>query len=275
MFPNGRRFWVITVIIILVVTLGAISLRGVKVKEMHILESVLYQILRPFQKIVTNVNHSVNEYWTLLTNLKKIKNENQELQTRVNELEYQLADYNKVTLENERLRKLLAFKELVPYKTVGAQVIGVTPNNWVHNLIIDRGTKDGIQAKMPVITYNGALVGHIAEATLNTARVVLITDINVAVSGRVHNADSRAVGIIRGVPEKQDVVLMERIPWDAKIKEDDLIVTSGLSENFPEEIPIGKVIRVKEQDFGLTLQAELKPFLSSGPIEEVLVITEF
>ncbi len=273
--PGERRFWVIIGVIILVITLGAFSLQGIKVKEMHFLESVLYQILRPFQKIVTNVNQSINDYWTLVTNLKKVKLENQDLKKRVDQLELQLVDYNKITLENQRLRKLLAFKELVPYKTVGAHVIGTTPNNWVHNLIIDRGTTDGISAKMPVITYNGALVGHIAEATANTSRVVLITDVNFAVSGRVQKAESRAVGVVRGEAEDQDIVLMDLIPWDAEIEEDDLIVTSGLSENFPMDIPIGKVILVIEKDFGLTQQAEIRPFMSLAPIEEVLIITDF
>lgn len=274
-FPRRQRFWIILVVVLLIGALVALSLRGVKVKEVHFLESILYRIVSPFQKIVTNVNHTVRDYWTLVTNLKQIRAENQEYKQRVAELEFQLTDYQKTVIENQRLRKLLAFKELVPYKMVGAKVIGITPNNWVQYLIIDRGTEDGIQAKMPVITYNGTLVGQILKATAHTSRVILLTDVNFVTSGRIQGDDSRAIGVIRGLPEQTNTVLMDQIPWDAEVKEDDLVVTSRLSTNFPEGIPIGKVKLVKEENFGLIQQAEIKAFMRLETVEEVLVITEF
>lgn len=274
-FPRRQRLWIILVVVLLIGALVALSLRGVKVKEIHFLESILYRIVSPFQKIVTNVNHTVRDYWTLVTNLKQIKSENQEYKQRVAELEFQLTDYQKTAIENQRLRKLLAFKELVPYKMVGAKVIGITPNNWVQYLIIDRGTEDGIQAKMPVITYNGTLVGQISKATAHTSRVILLTDVNFVTSGRIQGDDSRAIGVIRGLPDQTNTVLMDQIPWDAEVKEDDLVVTSRLSTNFPEGIPIGKVKLVKEENFGLIQQAEIKAFMRLEAVEEVLVITEF
>lgn len=274
-FPRRQRLWIILVVVLLIGALVALSLRGVKVKEIHFLESILYRIVSPFQKIVTNVNHTVRDYWTLVTNLKQIKLENQEYKQRVAELEFQLTDYQKTVIENQRLRKLLAFKELVPYKMVGAKVIGITPNNWVQYLIIDRGTEDGIQAKMPVITYNGTLVGQILKATAHTSRVILLTDVNFVTSGRIQGDDSRAIGVIRGLPEQTNTVLMDQIPWDAEVKEDDLVVTSRLSTNFPEGIPIGKVKLVKEENYGLIQQAEIQAFMRLEAVEEVLVITEF
>lgn len=274
-FLRRQRFWIILVVVLLIGALVALSLRGVKVKEVHFLESILYRIVSPFQKIVTNVNHTVRDYWTLVTNLKQIRAENQEYKQRVAELEFQLTDYQKTVIENQRLRKLLAFKELVPYKMVGAKVIGITPNNWVQYLIIDRGTEDGIQAKMPVITYNGTLVGQILKTTAHTSRVILLTDVNFVTSGRIQGDDSRAIGVIRGLPEQTNTVLMDQIPWDAEVKEDDLVVTSRLSTNFPEGIPIGKVKLVKEENFGLIQQAEIKAFMRLETVEEVLVITEF
>lgn len=274
-FPRRQRLWIILVVVLLIGALVALSLRGVKVKEIHFLESILYRIVSPFQKIVTNVNHTVRDYWTLVTNLKQIKLENQEYKQRVAELEFQLTDYQKTVIENQRLRKLLAFKELVPYKMVGAKVIGITPNNWVQYLIIDRGTEDGIQAKMPVITYNGTLVGQILKATAHTSRVILLTDVNFVTSGRIQGDDSRAIGVIRGLPEQTNTVLMDQIPWDADVKEDDLVITSRLSTNFPEGIPIGKVKLVKEENYGLIQQAEIQAFMRLEAVEEVLVITEF
>lgn len=273
-FPKRQRLWLILIVVLLIGALVALTLRGIRLKEIHFLESILYRIMSPFQKIVTNVNNTLGDYWALVTNLKEIKVENQEYKDRVAELELQLTEYQRITLENQRLRKLLAFKELVPYQMVGAKVIGITPNNWVEYLIIDRGTEDGIVAKMPVITYNGTLVGQVLKATAHTSRVILLTDVNFVASGRIQGDDSRAIGVIRGLPEG-DNILMDQIPWDAQIKVGDLVVTSRLSTNFPEGIPIGKVTLVKEENFGLIQQAEIKPFMSVESVEEVLIITEF
>ncbi|AZR73287.1 rod shape-determining protein MreC [Anoxybacter fermentans] len=274
-FPGEKKFWIILVVIIILFGFEALSWKGYKIKETSFLESFLYQLLRPFQKIVANVHNSVNDYWILITNLKEIKEENERLTHRIQELEFKLAEYNKIRLENERLRKLLAFKELVPFKMVGAKVIGITPNNWIQDLIIDRGSKDGIKNKMPVITYNGALVGQISQVTANTARVTLLTDVNFVVGGRVQREDSRAIGIIRGQADKKNFAIMDQIAWDAEIKEGDLVITSGLTSNFPMGIPIGRVTRVKQENFGLIQQAEIELFMSLTPIEEVLVITDF
>lgn len=273
--PGGNRLWVILIIGILVLSVGALSLEGGKLKEMRLFESVLYQLLRPFQKAITNIHHSVNDYWALLTSLKVIKQENEDLTKQVQKLESQLAEYNKTRLENQRLRKLLAFKELVSFETVGASVIGITPTNWESELVIDRGSKAGIKEKMPVISYNGALVGQISRVTPTTAIVTLLSDVSFAVGGRIEREDSRAIGIIRGQAEDKTTVLMDQIPWDAEIKEGDLVITSGLTNNFPVGIPIGMIVRVMEEDFGLIQQAEIKPIMSLTPIEEVLVITNF
>ena len=274
-FPGGYRYLLIAILMIAILGLGFLSWRGLQLEETNFLESLLYQVLRPFQRFVTDVHHSVNDYWELISNLEEIKEEDEKLKDRIAELEQQLAQYNKIKQENKRLRKLLAFKELVPFETVGGKVIGITPNNWVQELIINRGAKDGIKEKMPVITYNGALVGKISKVTANTARITLITDVNFTVGGRIQREESRAIGVIRGRAKEKEYLLMDQVPWDAELKEGDLVVTSGLTNNFPMGIPIGKVVEVKQGNYGLIQQAEVEPFMNLTPIEEVLVITDF
>ncbi|MCK4259375.1 MAG: rod shape-determining protein MreC [Halanaerobiales bacterium] len=272
---GGKKTWIILIIIIVLLSMGFLIWRG-PIKETNFPKNVLSEFLRPFQKIVANVHHSVNEYFTLLTNLKEIQEENKSLSDQVEKLQLQMTDYNKIVLENNRLCKLLAFKELVPFKTVGAKVIGMTPNNWIQDIIIDRGYSDGIQEKMPVITYNGALVGQIKSVSANTATLVLLSEVNFAVGGRIEREESRAIGIVRGLAERQDMLLLDQIAWDTDIQEGDFVVTSGLTtSNFPMGIPIGEVIRIKEENFGAIQQAEIKPFLNLSPLEEVLIILEF
>ena len=73
---------------------------------------------------------------------------------------------------------------------------------------------------------------------------------------------------------------MENISWNTRseegdIKEGDIIVTSGLSDNYPRGIPIGEVVSVETDNYGLSQKAEIKLFMKKKTIEEVLVITGF
>mgnify|MGYP006302464389 FL=1 len=110
-FPGGYRYLLIAILMIAILGLGFLSWRGLQLEETNFLESLLYQVLRPFQRFVTDVHHSVNDYWDLISNLEEIKEEDEKLKDRIAELEQKLAQYNKIKQENKRLRKLLAFKE--------------------------------------------------------------------------------------------------------------------------------------------------------------------
>jgi rod shape-determining protein MreC len=101
-----------------------------------------------------------------------------------------------------------------------------------------------------------------------------VTDKKVVVGGLVSRSSSRDLGVIRGREESNKLV-MNDLSWDADIKEKDIIVTSGLSGNLPKGLPLGEVISVRPDNYGLTQEAILKPFLDLNKLEEVLTITDF
>jgi len=68
---------------------------------------------------------------------------------------------------------------------------------------------------------------------------------------------------------------MDNIAWDADIQEGDVILTSGLSNNFPAGLKIGEVLAVETDNYGLSQKSKINLYLNNITLEEVMVITNF
>ena len=64
-------------------------------------------------------------------------------------------------------------------------------------VIIDRGSADGLDKEMAVVTGDG-IVGLVEEVYPAAAKVMLITSSRCKIGARILRADSRAVGVICG-----------------------------------------------------------------------------
>ena len=268
--------WIIgLIVIILIGSIGVINYLGISVPYFSLIEKGVFNILSPLFSRVAGFYHSLVSYWDGLLNTGEIVAENNRLKEKVADLRRRNLNLQKMGRQNLRLRKLLSFKEFIPYKTKGAEVIGHGPSNWEDKILINRGQKDGIEEKMPVISYNGTLVGRIDYVGANSAQVKLVNDPDFVIGGIVQREESRAIGLIRGQTDKENINIMEKIAWDADIKKGDIILTSGLSNNYPKDLPIGQVTEVKSDNYGISQSAVIELYFSRYTIEEVLVVTEF
>ncbi|ACL70172.1 rod shape-determining protein MreC [Halothermothrix orenii] len=274
---NKRTFSIsISIILVLFVTsLGIINFTGVDIPYLNWLQVGTHNLISPIVNYITGICDSIQEYWNGIMNVKQLINENKGLEKKVANLERQLLVLKFMARENQRLRELLSFKEFVPYKTLGAGVIGYSPSPWKEKIIINRGSRDGIKPNMPVISYNGILVGRVDYVATNSSQVLLVSSPEFVVGGIVQRPESRAIGLVKGQLNEEGINLMDNLSWDADIKKGDLILTSGLSNRYPKGIPIGEVIKVEPDNFGLSQKARVELFLNLHTIEEVLVITDF
>jgi len=107
------------------------------------------------------------------------------LKTKFQQLQSQIIQLKQQLSESEVLYSLLDFaRERPENKYVAASVIGRDPSPFLHYVIIDHGSDDGIQYGMPVVTQQG-LVGRVDAVTAGAARVQLITDPGSAVNIRL------------------------------------------------------------------------------------------
>jgi rod shape-determining protein MreC len=211
------------------------------------------------------------DFVTAPRDIVSLRQRNAELETQVSQLQAQLIELQQRANETEVLAALVDFSRSNPQSTYrAAAVIGRDPSPFLHYIIINRGSNDGIRRGMPVVTNQG-LVGRIDAVIADAARVQLITDPASAVNVYLQNADTSAVlyGSVTG-----DVSL-DMISQNAAVEAGDLILTSGLGGGFPSDLIIGQVITLRALEFELFQQATVQPAVDFTRLEIVLVITNF
>jgi rod shape-determining protein MreC len=190
--------------------------------------------------------------------------ENARMQAQIVELQQQLVEY-------EILSALLEFARANPeHQYIGASVIGRDPSPFLNYIIINRGSDDGIKRGMPVVTQNG-LAGRIVQVTASGARVSLLTDPITKINVRIE--PSRSVAVLTGSITGD--ITLEQIPQEADISPGNLILTSGLGGNYPQNIIIGQITSVRSRENALFQSASVQPVTDFDNISIVLVITNF
>ncbi|MBI0576503.1 rod shape-determining protein MreC [Neobacillus cucumis] len=270
-FLNKRLIVLLLSIIILVALIG-FSLRErskLTWPEQFVKDSVGW-----VQSLVSKPAYAVAGFFENLKDLENTYQENKELKSRVEEivsLESQVQDLKK---DNEDLRNVLGEKKtLRDFKPLPATVIGRNPDRWHEMIIIDKGKINGIKQNMAVVTANG-LIGKVKNVNQFSSTVQLLSamDPKNRISAVVQG-QKNSFGFVEGFDSEKKLLQVKTIPSGAKIKKGQTVVTSGLGGVFPKDLPIGKVVEVKPDQYGLNQTALVKPGADFYDIQNVLVIT--
>lgn len=205
-----------------------------------------------------------------LINFKKNAKENKLLREALAKERFGRFQNREWVLENERLRKLMELSQTLPLRTrrlVFARVIGRSPTTWQRVLLIDKGTKHGLEPNRPVLSGH-ALVGKVIEAGPSVAKVLLITDPNSRISVIVQS--SRQQGILFGTLSGQ--CRMKYLALDAETKQGDLVETAGLGGVFPKGLPVGTLELGWKEPGQLYQVARVRPLVDLNRIEEVACV---
>jgi len=214
---------------------------------------------------------ALQDFFTAPRDIASLRARNAELQAEVSQLQAQVIELQQRVNETEVLRALVDFSRSNPESTYrAAAVIGRDPSPFLHYVVINRGSNDGIRRGMPVVTNQG-LIGRIDAVIADAARVQLITDPAASINVHLQKANTDAVlmGSVTG-----DVTL-DMISQDVTVEPGDLILTSGLGGGYPANLIIGQVVSVRSLDVELFQQAVVQPAVDFARLEIVLVITNF
>lgn len=148
-----------------------------------------------------------------------------------------------------------------------ASVIGADSLSWSKMITIDKGSDDGVNQEMTVVTYEG-LVGHIVQTFASYSKVLLITDVRSAIDAL--DQINRIRGVVVG--KGGNLCLMKYIPQDVEIKVGAPVISSGLGGVFPKGLMIGKVSEAKETNKGLFKDVVIIPAVKISILEEVFVL---
>ena len=178
---------------------------------------------------------------TLFTTREHLMEENEALKSRMLVLERRSEKYAALAAENNRLRELLHASAAVDDSGIVAEVVGVTPDPFSHQIIIGKGKRDGLKVGQAVLDSYG-LMGQTVQTSQFNARVMLISDSDSAVPVVVNRSGVRAILLGTGQPESLD---LEDVPDTADIRVGDLLVSSGLGGRFPRGYPVAHVTSIR------------------------------
>ena len=270
-FFLNKRLIILLVSIIILVALIGFSLK--EREELTWPEQFVKDTVGWAQTLVSRPAQHFAGFFENVKDLQNTYEENKELKSKLNELAQLKANVQSLEDENEKLRDILDKEEsLSDFEPFQATVIGRDPGRWNELVIINKGSTDGIEANMSVITSSG-LIGKVKNSRQFTSTVQLLSsnDPTNRVSAEVLGGDQIYHGQIEGFDREQEMLLLKRIPYEAKIEKGQIVQTSGLGGIFPSGLVIGTIEEVVPDEYGLTQTAFVKPGADFYDIEHVMV----
>jgi rod shape-determining protein MreC len=245
------------------------SLRVKQRKGVDFFDALLIECCSPFLKASTfgiNTIQGVFQNYVFLVHLQE---ENTLLKQRIGELQKEIGELREMALAKERIQNLLQFREKISPSIIAAEVIGQDPSSWFKSVTINKGEEDGVRKGMAVISPEG-VIGQILKTGPYHSIVLLITDYNSAVDSIVQR--TRAKAIVEGKGENRCQLKYLLRAEDVIVG--DIVVTAGLSGNFPKGLMVGEIRKVEKAGQGIFQYAELVPSVDLTKLEEVLIIME-
>ena len=234
------------------------------------LKDQIDKVALPIQSKVYKVANRAISIKDIIFSYEEIIAENENLKKENMELKIQKERNQKILDENERLLKLLEMKENSIYKgnLKFARVSFSDINNLNNKIFIDLGAEDGIKIDM-ITVYGDYLVGKIVAVHNNYSEVELITNPNSIISAKTMRD---ILGIARGSDEEDGLLYFQPSIVEDNLKEGDEIITSGISDIYPEGIKIGKIEEIDEKENYGYKRVTLKPGFESKDLRELIVI---
>jgi rod shape-determining protein MreC len=209
------------------------------------------------------IKSSFNDMLYVKRFINKSREDNLDLQI----LRLKLIELEQEKAENVRLRELLELAPQEGVKYIISEVILLESVNANEKIYINKGTNQGLDADMPVLSQ-GVLIGRIVKADANYSEVMLLTSKKSNVSVLI---DGQETGILRGTGT--DKLIVENYNGDVDGTEGKQlrITTSGISDIFPKDIYIGTYNVVNPMVLKKTKEISTKPSFNVYNLREVIV----
>jgi len=194
-------------------------------------------ISEPFVYIKKNY-YNFKQHLIMYEKYTELKNKKYSIEVIINENKFYKS-------ENERLKKLLDEKNIYSKEFLLSKILLDQQSPYLKSVIINKGFKHGIKLGIAA-KEKSYFVGKIINVNFLTSRVLLASDLNSKIPVIIEPSGTNAILSGQG---HNDYAELEFLPKVKKIKEGDVVYTSGVDGIIPAAIPIGKVITKEENLF--------------------------
>jgi rod shape-determining protein MreC len=218
------------------------------------------------------ITGSIEAQYSKVSGYFSLKKENEALRRRLTEVQNKLAENFQSPDTTQRI-----ITDSIPIDTLGnkrkylymdAEVVNNSvsqPNNY---FTIHRGTKQGVQPGMVVISANGA-AGVVLDATDNFATVMSMLNKQSRISARLKKTGES--GRIEWDGQNPRQVQLRDIPKSVKPAVGDTVITSQYSD-FPPGVMIGIITKVIPEQSSNNYLLQVRPSNDFSRLQNVFVV---
>ena len=223
------------------------------------------QFFLPIQSKIFLMTDSLNKRYINIINYKEVLKEKEELRLKNLFLQTEQLQTENLREENDRLRELLKLQKkdkkikfgLVTFKDL---------MNLYEFFYINRGKDDDITPNMVVLSGNN-VIGRVIEVFDNVAKIEMVTNENFVISSKT---ESGIMGIATGNREYNNRIIFTPSLDKEKVKVGEIIISSGISEVYPEGLVVGKIVEKVEDEVTYIVE----PCIDLIKLKEVILYTE-
>ena len=269
--PRKPYLWLIVLLILSLVITTFWFREGDEGGPLHSLRVGIQTVVTPLEAAGTWVTSPVRNFFNWAGDLGVSRSQLQALSQQNDDLRARVIELEEMHLLDERLTSLMS---AVPTGTADASilpaaVIGLPSSSYEQIIVLNRGTRHGVELAMPVMTHQG-LLGSTIEVGPNYSKVRLIIDQNSGIAALVQRG--RYLGTLQGTLSGE--LRLNFIPIDAEIELEDVILTSGLGGIFPKGLVLGEVIRADADHNTLYQPVTVRSMVDFNNLEEVLILLD-
>lgn len=195
--------------------------------------------------------------------------ENERLRGETVTLAVEAARSREAVAENDRLRRLLAFRDTLGTEMVAVRIVSKGLGDQQNLFTIDAGTDRGVRDGMPVVDERGIL-GRVVLTNSRYARVMpyLNTDFRVQATLLPGGAE----GVVRWDGSAGDRLTLDFVPRTTRVTRGMPVVTSGGTGIFPAGFPIGTVVEAQARAGRNALDIVVRPASPLGEATHAVVL---
>jgi rod shape-determining protein MreC len=250
---------------VLVAQLLLLSAQITRNQKVRLIQVWAVAVLDPFERAFHGVVDGTAGAVRTFRDLWRAQQEKRELETQLVAARAEIQQLSEQAAETQRLRRLLEFKQQLPFPAVAAEVIATSPGDASKSIYIDKGSDAGLAADLAVITPSG-IVGKTIAVFPRTAQILLITDSSSGAAATLEK--SRVQGIVKGAAV--NACQLNYVMNEAPVEVGEHVLTSGLDQIYPKGLLIGTVAEIHEGNIYKSIK--VKPTAELDRLESVLVV---
>ena len=270
----SKKYILILIIILIILLLIIFSFTLKEDRKLSKAESLLKDGLIYSEKIITYTFNYIKENIKEYKKLKDVNKNNNILETSIDRIDSIEAENIELRRQLETLKEELNINyTLSDYEYLNATVVSRNVGYWHNKITINKGTYNGVEKDMVVISSKG-LIGKVIKTSTFTSDVRLITtsDTSNKISVHISNGDNNLYGLINSYDYNKNVLELEGISNTKDVNIGDYVYTSGLGGVFPTGILIGIVEEITTDSYDLAKIIKVKPSADFNDINYVSIL---